>query len=174
MKTCCLCGVEKAENDFAINRTKKDGRSHTCLVCCRARNKEWYEKNKKWKSKKLKEQCKERVKKRRKYIEEKMATIGCHFCHECDPIVLEFHHLKNKDGNVSTMLIGGISWQRLKAEIDKCVLLCANCHRRLHAGKIALNLSLIRQISLPDNECEITPDGRFGTSLGSDPSKPGS
>ena len=30
------------------------------------------------------------------------------------------------------------SWKRVKAEADKCVLICANCHRELHAGKVQL------------------------------------
>lgn len=33
---------------------------------------------------------------------------------------------------------GTRSFESLKLELDKCVLLCANCHRELHSGKIIL------------------------------------
>lgn len=47
---------------------------------------------------------------------------------------LEFHHI---DGNTKEF---GISdgqtrkWERVEKELDKCVLVCANCHREIHAG----------------------------------------
>lgn len=48
---------------------------------------------------------------------------------------LEFHH---KDPNEKDF---GIShkgytraWKKVKIELDKCVMLCANCHREVHAG----------------------------------------
>jgi len=46
---------------------------------------------------------------------------------------LDFHHL---DPSKKDFQIGGktISWERIKAEIQKCVLLCSNCHREVHAG----------------------------------------
>jgi len=50
------------------------------------------------------------------------------------PEVLEFHHKdpSQKDFNVSKK--GHCrSWERVKQEIGKCDLLCANCHRELHA-----------------------------------------
>ena len=31
------------------------------------------------------------------------------------------------------------SWKRVKSEIEKCILVCANCHRELHAKMAALN-----------------------------------
>jgi len=46
---------------------------------------------------------------------------------------LEFHHKDpaNKTFNVSRK--GHCrSWERVKQEIKKCVLLCANCHREIH------------------------------------------
>ena len=49
------------------------------------------------------------------------------------PEVLEFHHKdpKQKDFNLSSK--GHCrSWERVKAEIAKCDLLCANCHREIH------------------------------------------
>ena len=46
---------------------------------------------------------------------------------------LEFHHLDptTKDFNISSTR--SWSWVRLKPELDKCVLLCSNCHREEHS-----------------------------------------
>jgi len=48
---------------------------------------------------------------------------------------LSFHHLnpKNKDFDLSSRGLTR-SWERIKKEIDKCVLLCANCHMEIHDG----------------------------------------
>lgn len=56
-------------------------------------------------------------------------------CVDCDilypPQVMEFHHRdgEEKDGNVGDMYQRAVSIERLQQEIDKCDLLCANCHR---------------------------------------------
>ena len=59
--------------------------------------------------------------------------IGCGLCPERHPACLEFHHIdpKEKDVNVS-YAISRWSIERLQAEIAKCVVLCSNCHRKLH------------------------------------------
>lgn len=46
---------------------------------------------------------------------------------------LEFHHLnpEEKDFNISS---SSKSLNELKKEIDKCILVCANCHREIHAN----------------------------------------
>ncbi len=48
------------------------------------------------------------------------------------PAVYEFHHLDptTKDRDPSKML--SLSWERIIKELDKCLLLCANCHRLEH------------------------------------------
>ncbi len=53
---------------------------------------------------------------------------------------LEFHHLDptKKDFGISAKGYAR-SWEKVKAEIEKCVLLCANCHREFHAGKLQLS-----------------------------------
>ena len=53
---------------------------------------------------------------------------------------LEFHHLdpKEKDFGISSKGYAR-SWERVKIEIEKCALLCANCHREYHAGKLQLS-----------------------------------
>ena len=46
---------------------------------------------------------------------------------------LEFHHL---DPTQKDFHLGGkyqtASWDKIRKELDKCVLLCANCHREVH------------------------------------------
>lgn len=52
---------------------------------------------------------------------------------------LEFHHLDptQKDFGISHKGYAR-SWERVKKEIDKCILLCANCHREFHAKMLQL------------------------------------
>ena len=61
---------------------------------------------------------------------------GCKFCDEDDPVVLDFHHpYQDKEFAVSNAL-GEKAWEVILREIKKCIVVCANCHRRIHAGKL--------------------------------------
>lgn len=68
-----------------------------------------------------------------KYKGGKCQICGYDRCQEA----LDFHHTnsRNKDFNISG---GTKSFNTLKEEVDKCVLVCANCHREIHAGLINL------------------------------------
>jgi hypothetical protein len=58
-------------------------------------------------------------------------------CADCGgvfhPSAFDFHHLHGKDADPSRLLAGG-SAAAIAAELSKCVLLCANCHRIRHHG----------------------------------------
>ncbi len=79
------------------------------------------------------------VQKRRKKVREmaikykgaKCSKCGYDRCYEA----LEFHHLNSnrKDFGISDKGYTR-SWAKIKEELDKCVLLCANCHREIHLG----------------------------------------
>jgi len=62
---------------------------------------------------------------------------------------LEFHHLDPllKDFGISYKGYAR-SWERVRLEADKCVLLCANCHREVHAKK--LQLPQVTVVEKPD------------------------
>jgi hypothetical protein len=64
--------------------------------------------------------------------------VGCADCPENDPVVLQFHH---RDPQVKSFTIGRatgtMSLSRLKKELDKCDVVCANCHLRRHAVSVA-------------------------------------
>lgn len=64
----------------------------------------------------------------------------CIFCGYCKyQGTLEFHHLdrKKKDFGLSEKGITR-SWDKIQKELDKCILVCANCHRELHGGLLQL------------------------------------
>ena len=69
---------------------------------------------------------KQQFKKRLSEIKE---ASGCMDCGVTNPIVLDFDHLKDKKYNISRMIHDGFSWAAIKKEIEKCEVVCANCHR---------------------------------------------
>jgi hypothetical protein len=64
------------------------------------------------------------------------AERGCFYCGERDPIVLDFHHTGDKEDTISNMLATHQGLAKMMAEIEKCQVLCCNCHRKLHGGRI--------------------------------------
>ena len=75
---------------------------------------------------------KERIRKNRERLLKYKKTLRCTYCGLDDHRVLEFHHLADKEGNISRMVGVGYSWKNIRKEMDKCVPLCSNCHRIEH------------------------------------------
>ena len=69
-----------------------------------------------------------------KWYREYKKTLHCEDCGQNHPATLEFHHTDptQKDFNVSRLIAQSTSLRRLKVEMAKCVVLCANCHRIRH------------------------------------------
>ena len=44
----------------------------------------------------------------------------------------DFHHLDRSQKDINISSGNTIAWTKLKIELDKCILLCANCHREKH------------------------------------------
>lgn len=62
-------------------------------------------------------------------------NAGCLYCGEAHHECLDAHHVNptTKSWDVAVLLVHG-DVEQFKEELAKCVCLCANCHRRLHAG----------------------------------------
>lgn len=87
------------------------------------------------------EYLKRAVKERRKKLRELAREYKGGKCSICgynkSQRALNFHHLdpKQKDFGLSARGLTR-SWEKIKQEIDKCVILCANCHAEVHDGII--------------------------------------
>lgn len=130
MKKCFTCKLEKPFSEFHSDKGKKDGYSSYCRNCFRKRDKDYYKKNKitryaQYKGRKERI-TKENTEKLWKYLQ----SHPCVDCKEKDILVLQFDHQRDKTKMVSSLINNGLSWRRILLEIDKCEVVCANCHTR--------------------------------------------
>ena len=125
----------KATEKYRSTHMKESARDanksyHANKEACAIRSKNWREANKEYII------TKQREDKRKRKLWAIGYLGGC--CYGCGstfhPAVYEFHHKDplTKDRDPSKML--QLSLTKLTAELDKCVLLCANCHRLEHHG----------------------------------------
>ncbi len=66
----------------------------------------------------------------------------CINCNESYYACLDFHHINPDDKlfSINSMTRASkVNWSIIYKEVKKCVCLCSNCHRKLHAGKIKLS-----------------------------------
>ena len=63
-------------------------------------------------------------------------------CADCgntfDSVCMDYHHLdeSTKKGSVAVLVINDHSMKVIRKEIDKCVLICSNCHRLRHKSQL--------------------------------------
>lgn len=127
-KVCNYCLKEKPLVDFHKNKQCSYGRTGTCKVCLANKRSVWYNSNRA----RRQEEANNRNRQRKAYIVEHFGGI-CFDCQQQYPqYVYEFHHLDptQKDVNPSKAL----SWRedRMWKELDKCIMLCSNCHKIRH------------------------------------------
>lgn len=135
-KKCCVsCLVDKNLSDFYFRSKSKGILQSRCKECQTNSKYEYYLDNKEKISKKQKDRKIEAVQ-----FVNKMKSPGCSLCDEKEPVALDFHHLlpANKSDRISSMIRQRKTILEIQAEIDKCVILCSNCHRKVHAGIIKL------------------------------------
>lgn len=136
MKVCSKCGQNKPFSEYFV-RDKTTGRLHAqCKGCYKNSRKNFYaEHYAKYRALYL-----NRAKVRRERLRtefrtkmlEYLSSKSCQECGEADIRVLELDHLdpKMKSFNISQAVKLGHSWATVLTEVDKCQVLCANCHKR--------------------------------------------
>lgn len=125
MKTCTACKQSKLLIEFPLSGGN-GRRSSRCKPCKNLYDREYS----KTKLDKLKRRVKIKIRRSRnsEYILNYLKSNPCIDCGESDPIVLEFDHITNKKFNISEGKLYSI--EKIREEIEKCEVRCANCHRR--------------------------------------------
>ncbi len=95
----------------------------------RAFRRKWYSENKTSE----KAHVKRRKLEIKKWSQEYKSNLKCINCGESHPASIDFHHKTGeKEHSISKLVAEGYSVERIKKELDKCIVLCANCHRKEH------------------------------------------
>jgi len=89
----------------------------------------WYANNR---EKHIANVAKNRKAQRKKWLEFK-ASLACCRCGIQHPAVIDFHHITPEEGRVSVYaLANNGQYGAARKEIERCIPLCANCHRITH------------------------------------------
>jgi len=137
-KTCHQCKKQEPEIDFPSRQ------SHNCWSCHekqaqKAKQKQKKLANQKYQTKKkyIRLQCSERTENRKRLLMkdkgDTCAHCGLKVSKEWPSTCFDFHHLENKEYTIGKLIHSWASkFGKIKEELKKCILLCANCHRKLH------------------------------------------
>ncbi len=130
--TCTKCFTSQPIENYPWKNRLLGIRHRVCKSCTAARSKQWYRDHPEAHRQNVDANRKSYLQQNREYAWNYLATHPCVDCGESDPVVLEFDHKSGsvKRDNVSSMLTQGYSLERVKAEIEKCEVRCANCHRK--------------------------------------------
>jgi len=126
---CCRCKEIKPEEDFAWRRRRKLQRDTYCRPCRSAYGWEHYLANRQRYIDQAKIVKQKQALERTRWLLLYFDEHPCRDCGERDPVVLEFDHLRNKAFDVGQGFAER-TWTSILGEIEKCEVVCANCHRR--------------------------------------------
>lgn len=133
-KCCTKCHDDKPIDEFAWRNKAKGTRQSICNTCRSECNSKLYQESAN-RRESIRISNNNTRSKNRAFCNRYKEFCGCSVCKSEDVrhwYMLEFHHTdKNKEHNISTMAMG-YSIMKLKGEIRKCVVVCANCHRKIH------------------------------------------
>lgn len=129
MKICALCKQSLELTMFSKNKARKDGLQTFCKLCKKSYNKGYYIKTKDVYAESRADR-RDRVRTdNRKAMLLYLMGKSCADCCNSDQRVLEFDHVRGEKSFTIGTVLGDHPWSRIMEEIEKCDIVCANCHR---------------------------------------------
>lgn len=132
---CSRCNKDKKPEEFSLRSSKTGRRQSRCKSCHSAWHAVYYaglsrKQKKRW-LERTKDSNNRRAAAVRSFVWQYLLAHPCQ-CGESDPLVLEFDHvIGDKEFAISLAVARyKTSLRKIKQEIEKCVVRCANCHRR--------------------------------------------
>lgn len=136
-KYCTKCNCLKDKTEFNKNKVKCDGLQTYCRSCTGVEFKQYYKENAPHQKELVTKNKKKYINKAKDYLVSYLKEHPCIDCGESDPVVLEFDHVTGtKENSICRMTFIGCSLAKIQKEIEKCVVRCANCHRRKTAKQL--------------------------------------
>ena len=135
-KICPDCGFEKSIEEFSFKNKASDTRQVYCNEHRRLRERIRYQRIKK---NVIAKSIRRRIENTQAFGEWKR-HLECVVCGEDNSVCIDFHHKdpKQKEYGISIMRGRGYKISRIILEISKCVVVCANCHRKIHNGDLTV------------------------------------
>jgi hypothetical protein len=129
-RTCLGCQQTKPVSEFNW-KNKTRGRRHVrCRVCTRAQVSHHYHNNQSYYVEKARRGKRVVIDLHHRLIVDYLSTHPCVDCGEADLVCLEFDHVRGRKEQSIGRMLGNYPWAAIEAEIAKCEVRCANCHRR--------------------------------------------
>lgn len=141
MKTCSKCKKDLSLDNF--NKKHSTGVQPYCKECQRAYSREQYKKTADKQKKQILLAKQKRVAVNKAYVKNIKESSPCMDCGKYYPhYIMDFDHQHSKEFIISKAVNNGTSIDRIKNEISKCELVCANCHRErtFNSNNIILNI----------------------------------
>ncbi len=128
-KRCPHCAETKPVTDFGFKNRARGLLQSWCRACERIYKKDWFLRNREHHmanvyARKLRVRSGTRV-----HVLAYLTDHPCVDCGEGNLVVLDFDHVKSKRWNIAYMVSCGFAWATIEAEIQRCEVRCANCHR---------------------------------------------
>ncbi len=151
-KRCTLCGEIKPIEQFYFHRKATGKRHSRCKSCAVRLSRAWnvthpdriresYLRNRE----RYRSRRRELNRKGKQFIRDYLADHPCVDCGEKDPEVLQFDHVSGDKGDYRVVSVGLFSIGRIRREIAKCEVRCANCHVRRHRREQAQKMIEVLQ-----------------------------
>ena len=135
-KVCTKCGPPAQPIENFPWKNQLLGKRHAVCKTCTAQRSQWlYREDREGQIERVRINNQRYRQLARDFVLGYLLTHPCASCGETDPRVLEFHHEAQKENEVSRLMGRGASLDALIAEIQKCTVLCANCHRKLTSNE---------------------------------------
>jgi hypothetical protein len=132
MKRCRGCDRVKTPEDFNKYTKRLDGLQSRCRQCQNSADRRLYSNGSIGRRAKIRRRHAGQVTASQSFVQHYFQDHPCVDCGETDPVVLEFDHVTGvKRECVSVMVLSGFGLRSIQAEIAKCEVRCANCHRRV-------------------------------------------
>lgn len=126
MKTCPNCSLEKELSEY----NRKGGGYQSLCKCC---NREYQRKHYLANKGKYRADNDRRRAETGEWYKTFKSTLSCTQCGESHRACIEFHHTDNdKEDSVARIANTATSPRAILREVAKCMVLCSNCHRKLH------------------------------------------